>query len=74
MGEKYDAIEPFYPDRIAQRILGMGDVLSLIEEVQNKIDQDEAEQQLLKMQSNKFTLEDFRSQLYNLRNWVRCRN
>ncbi len=63
VGEKYDAIEPFYPDRIAQRILGMGDVLSLIEEVQSKIDQDEAEQQLLKMQSNKFTLEDFRNQL-----------
>src|SRR5215213_1752688 len=63
VGEKYDAIEPFYPDRIAQRILGMGDVLSLIEEVQGKIDQDEAEQQLLKMQKNQFTLEDFRSQL-----------
>lgn len=63
VGEKYDAIEPFYPDRIAQRILGMGDVLSLIEEVQSKIDQDEAEKQLLKMQSNKFTLEDFRNQL-----------
>jgi signal recognition particle subunit SRP54 len=63
VGEKYDAIEPFYPDRIAQRILGMGDVLSLIEEVQGKIDQDEAEEQLLKMQKNQFTLEDFRNQL-----------
>jgi signal recognition particle subunit SRP54 len=63
VGEKYDAIEPFYPDRIGQRILGMGDVLSLIEEVQTKIDQDEAEQQLLKMQKNQFTLEDFRNQL-----------
>jgi signal recognition particle subunit SRP54 len=63
VGEKYDAIEPFYPDRISQRILGMGDVLSLIEEVQDKIDQDEAEQQLAKMQKNQFTLEDFRSQL-----------
>ncbi|HLM00747.1 MAG TPA: signal recognition particle protein [Pyrinomonadaceae bacterium] len=63
VGEKYDAIEPFYPDRIGQRILGMGDVLSLIEEVQGKIDQDEAEEQLLKMQKNQFTLEDFRNQL-----------
>ncbi|HEY0048502.1 MAG TPA: signal recognition particle protein [Pyrinomonadaceae bacterium] len=63
VGEKYDAIEPFYPDRIAQRILGMGDVLSLIEEVQGKIDQTEAEEQLLKMQKNQFTLEDFRNQL-----------
>jgi signal recognition particle subunit SRP54 len=63
VGEKYDAIEPFYPDRISQRILGMGDVLSLIEEVQGKIDEEEAEQQLLKMQKNQFTLEDFRNQL-----------
>jgi len=63
VGEKYDAIEPFYPDRIAQRILGMGDVLSLIEEVQGKIDEDEAQKQLEKMTSNQFTLEDFRNQL-----------
>ena len=63
VGEKYDAIEPFYPDRIAQRILGMGDVLSLIEEVQGKIDEDEAAKQLQKMTSNQFTLEDFRAQL-----------
>jgi signal recognition particle subunit SRP54 len=63
VGEKYDAIEPFYPDRIAQRILGMGDVLSLIEEVQGKIDEEEAAKQLEKMTSNQFTLEDFRNQL-----------
>jgi signal recognition particle subunit SRP54 len=63
VGEKYDALEPFYPDRIAQRILGMGDVLSLIEEVQSKVDQDEAEAQLEKLQKNKFTLDDFRTQL-----------
>jgi len=63
VGEKYDAIEPFYPDRIAQRILGMGDVLSLIEEVQGKIDETEAQAQLQKMARNQFTLEDFRSQL-----------
>jgi signal recognition particle subunit SRP54 len=63
VGEKYDALEPFYPDRIAQRILGMGDVLSLIEEVQSKVDQSEAEAQLEKLQKNKFTLDDFRGQL-----------
>jgi signal recognition particle subunit SRP54 len=63
VGEKYDALEPFYPDRIAQRILGMGDVLSLIEEVQQKVDQSEAEAQLQKLQKNQFTLDDFRSQL-----------
>src|SRR6266849_320992 len=61
--EKYDALEPFYPDRVAQRILGMGDVLSLIEEVQSKVDQSEAEEQLRKLQKNEFTLDDFRSQL-----------
>src|SRR5919205_623440 len=63
VGERYDALEPFYPDRVAQRILGMGDVLSLIEEVQSKVDQQEAEEQLKKLQKNEFTLDDFRSQL-----------
>ena len=63
VGEKYDALEPFYPDRVAQRILGMGDVLSLIEQVQGKVDQDEAEAQFKKLQKNQFTLDDFRSQL-----------
>ena len=63
VGERYDALEPFYPDRVAQRILGMGDVLSLIEEVQAKVDQTEAEEQLRKLQKNEFTLDDFRSQL-----------
>lgn len=63
VGERYDALEPFYPDRVAQRILGMGDVLSLIEEVQAKVDQSEAEEQLKKLQKNEFTLDDFRSQL-----------
>lgn len=63
VGEKYDAIEPFYPDRISQRILGMGDVLTLIEEVQSKIDEEQAREQLAKMSRNQFTLEDFRNQL-----------
>jgi len=63
VGERYDALEAFYPDRVAQRILGMGDVLSLIEEVQDKIDQADAEAQLQKLQRNQFTLDDFRSQL-----------
>ena len=63
VGEKYDAIEPFYPDRISQRILGMGDVLTLIEEVQGKIDEQQAQEQLAKLTKNQFTLEDFRTQL-----------
>ena len=63
VGERYDALEPFYPDRVAQRILGMGDVLSFIEEAQSKLDQKEAEEQIKKLQKNEFTLDDFRSQL-----------
>src|SRR5437773_517881 len=63
VGEKYEALEPFYPDRVAQRILGMGDVLTLIEEVQDKIEQTDAEAQLKKLQRNQFTVDDFRSQL-----------
>ncbi len=63
VGEKYDAIEPFYPDRISQRILGMGDVLTLIEEVQGKISEEDAQAQLAKMTRNQITLEDFRAQL-----------
>ena len=63
VGEKYQDLDVFHPDRMAQRILGMGDVLSLIEEVQSKVDQSEAEAQLEKLQKNKFTLDDFRSQL-----------
>src|SRR5947209_387709 len=52
VGEKYDALEPFYPDRVAQRILGMGDVLSLIEQVQDKIDQ--AEEHTSELQSRQY--------------------
>src|SRR5262249_22625163 len=63
VGEKYDAIEQFYPDRIAQRILGMGDVLSLIEKVQEEIDQEQAIELQQKMMEDKFTLDDYRSQL-----------
>jgi signal recognition particle subunit SRP54 len=63
VGEKYDALEPFYPDRIAQRILGMGDVLSLVEKVQAEVDEQEAERLQRKLVEDKFTLEDFRDQL-----------
>ena len=58
-GEKLDAFERFHPDRMASRILGMGDVLSLIEQVQKKVDQDEAQKLQEKMLKNQFTLEDF---------------
>jgi signal recognition particle subunit SRP54 len=62
-GERYDALETFYPDRIAQRILGMGDVLSLIEKVQAEVDQEKAVELQEKLLRDKFTLEDFRDQL-----------
>ena len=67
VGERYDAIEPFYPDRIAQRILGMGDVLSLIEKVQAEVDQDKALELQEKLAHDKFSLEDFRDQLRQMK-------
>lgn len=63
VGEKYDALEPFYPERIASRILGMGDVLSLIEKVQSEVDEKEALKLQEKLEADEFTLEDFRDQL-----------
>lgn len=67
VGEKLDALEVFHPDRIASRILGMGDVLSLIEKVQAEVDQKEAEKLQEKLAQDSFTLEDFRSQLGQMR-------
>ena len=61
VGEKTDALEPFYPDRLASRILGMGDVISLIERAQETIDQEEALKAQAKLQQGKFDLEDFLS-------------
>jgi signal recognition particle subunit SRP54 len=69
IGEKTTALEPFYPDRMASRILGMGDVLSLIEQVEQKVDRQEAEKLARKVQKGKgFNLEDFRSQLQQMQN------
>ena len=62
-GERADALEPFHPDRLAQRILGMGDILSLVERVQENVDQEEAERVAQRLMESRFTLEDFRSQL-----------
>jgi len=67
LGEKFDALEEFHPDRMASRILGMGDVLSLIEKVEEQIDTKEAEKMQEKLLGNEFTLEDFRDQLKQLR-------
>jgi signal recognition particle subunit SRP54 len=67
VGEKYDALEVFYPDRIVSRILGMGDILSLIEKAEEKIDKQKALEVHRKLQTDSFTLEDFRDQLRQVR-------
>jgi signal recognition particle subunit SRP54 len=66
-GEKYDQLEPFYPDRIVSRILGMGDVLSLIERAEQVVDRRKAEELEEKLRRAEFTLDDFRDQLRQLR-------
>ena len=63
MGEKLDALEPFFPDRMASRILGMGDVMSLIEKAQEHVDQEEALKLAKKLKKNTFDLDDFSNQL-----------
>lgn len=67
MGEKMEDLEPFYPDRMASRILGMGDVLSLIEKAQMNIDEKAAAELEKKMRENDFTLEDFLSQMQQIK-------
>jgi len=68
-GEKTEALQPFHPERIASRILGMGDVLSLVEDVQRHVDKDKAEKLARKIKKGKgFDLEDFRSQMEQMQN------
>ena len=69
VGEKTDALDPFHPDRLAARILGMGDLLSLIEDAERKVDQKKAKRLATKVQKGgRFDLEDFREQLQQMRN------
>ena len=69
VGEKTDALEPFYPDRLASRILGMGDMLSLIEDIEQKVDKKKAEQLAKKIQKGKnFNLDDLKDQLQQMQN------
>ena len=63
MGERLEDLEPFYPDRMAQRILGMGDILTLIEKAQSVIQEKEALELQRKMRENEFTLNDFLDQI-----------
>ena len=67
MGEKTDALEPFHPDRLASRVLGMGDVLSLVEKAQATVDQDKAQELVRKLREDSFSLDDFREQLRQLK-------
>ncbi|WP_054697237.1 signal recognition particle protein [Syntrophomonas palmitatica] len=67
MGEKMDALEVFYPDRMASRILGMGDVLSLVEKAQANIDEKKAREMERKIRQQEFTLEDFLEQMQQVR-------
>ena len=67
VGEKFDALEPFHPDRVASRILGMGDVLSLIEKVGEAVEEKQAEELQRKILEDDFTLQDFRDQMRQLR-------
>jgi signal recognition particle subunit SRP54 len=66
-GERTDGLEAFHPDRLAQRILGMGDILTLVERVQENVDQEEAERVARRMMESRFTLEDFRGQLQQIK-------
>src|SRR5687768_9990586 len=66
-GERLEDLEVFHPDRVVSRMLGMGDVLSLIEKAEQAIDQDEAEELEAKLRKNQFTLDDFRKQLRTIR-------
>jgi len=68
MGEKLDDLEPFHPDRMASRILGMGDVLSLIEKAEQSMDADKAKELEQKLRKEEFTLEDFKEQMGQVRN------
>jgi signal recognition particle subunit SRP54 len=67
VGEKYDALEVFYPDRVAGRILGMGDVLTLIEKAEETADEEQAMEMLRKLRRDEFSLDDFRDQLRQIR-------
>lgn len=68
IGEKLDALEPFYPDRVANRILGMGDILSLVERAEREMDEQKTKQLEEKIRKSQFTLQDFLEQLDELRN------
>lgn len=70
MGEKLDALEPFYPDRMASRILGMGDILSLIDKIKDTTDLAKALEMEKKLKKDEFTLEQFLEQMQQIKSWA----
>ena len=70
IGESVDALEVFHPDRAASRILGMGDVLSLIEKAESVVDKKKADKLAKKLQKNTFSLEDFLDQIQQIKRWA----
>ena len=71
-GEKLDQFERFHPDRMAQRILGMGDVMTLIEKAEREYDEEEAAELERKLRKQEFDLDDFLDQMRQVRRWARC--
>ena len=71
-GEKMSEFDYFYPDRMAGRILGMGDVLTLIEKAEQQMDREEAEADAKRLMSGKFSFEDFLKQMQMIRRWAHC--
>ncbi len=70
VGEKLNELEEFHPDRMASRILGMGDVLSIVEKAEQALDLEEAEKLEKQLQKNKFDLDDYLAQLRQIKKWV----
>jgi len=73
VGEKVEALEPFYPDRMASRILNMGDIVSLVEKAQEELDIGDVEKMQRKMMEAKFDFNDFLKQMRLLKIWVLLR-
>src|SRR5690606_25399546 len=67
MGEKLDTLDVFYPERMAQRILGMGDIVSLVEKAQEQFDEEQAKKIEKKIRANKFDFDDFKAQLIQIK-------
>ncbi len=70
MGEKLDTLDVFYPERMAQRILGMGDITTLVERAQEQFNEEQAKKLEKKIRQNQFDFDDFKEQLQQIKKWV----